>query len=137
MPETSRDGSSSSSNLWWKGECEHEVLTVKPGVGSMYQDVALWHKSSETLLICDALFATTDDPPAALVDLPEYRQALLFHARDSPTDLPEDTVENRRKGWRRIVLLFNFFFPTYSAKVDLGLKPLIALDTSFPRGWAG
>lgn len=117
-------------------EFEYEVLTVKPGIGSVYQDVAVWHKPSKTLLVCDALFVASDEPPKILTAIPEYTKALLFHARDQPTDLVEDTPENRRKGWRRIVLLFNFFFPNYSAKVDLGLKPLRELDFSYEYGWA-
>ena len=32
-------------------------------------------------------------------------------ARDDPLELVADTAANRRKGWRRIVLLFNFFIP--------------------------
>jgi hypothetical protein len=121
----------------WGGEFEHEVLTVKPGVGSMYQDAAFFHKPSKTLLLCDAIFATTSDPPEILTSDPEYVNALLFHARDSPTDIVDDTPEARSKGWRRIVLLFSFFFPTKSANVDLGLRPLLKLQPSYKLGWAG
>ena len=32
----------------WAGEFEHEVLRVKPGVGSDYQDAAFFHKSTKT-----------------------------------------------------------------------------------------
>ena len=128
--------SSDGTNLW-NGEFEHEVLTVKPGIGSMYQDVAMVHKPSGTLLVCDALFATTENPPDIFTEIPEYTTALLFHARDSPSEIVPDTLENRQKGWRRIVLLFNFFFPNYSAKADLGVGPLLKLDPSYPLGWAG
>jgi hypothetical protein len=136
-PLPASSSSSSSSNLPWTGEFEHEVLTVKPGIGSMYQDVALFHKPSKTLLVCDALFATTTEPPQILQEDSDYVKALLFHARDSPTEIVEDTLEARQKGWRRIVLLFNFFVPLHSANVDLGLKPLLNLDFGDPYGWAG
>ena len=76
----------------------------------MYQDVALLHKSSKTLAVCDAVFAATVEPPAILTQEPEYTRALLFHARDEKDEVVVDTPEARRKGWRRIVLLFNFFF---------------------------
>ena len=131
---------SSSSNQdtpLWGGEFDHEVLTVKPGIGSMYQDVAFFHRPTKTLIICDALLATTAEPPPLLTQEPEYVKALLFHARDSPTEIVPDTPEARRKGWRRIVLLFNFFIPLHSAKVDLGIKPLLALDPSYKFGWGG
>ena len=48
----------------------------------------------------------------------------------------EDTPAARRKGWRRIVLLFNFFIPG-ATQADIGLRPLLALDPSFPLGWGG
>ena len=117
---------------------EYEVLTVKPGPGSQFQDVAVFHKSSKTLLVCDAVFATTEEPPAILMDEPEYTRALLFHARDSKDEDMVDTPENRRKGWRRIVLLFNFFFP-YSGIGNLGLGPILeALKTpTYKDGWGG
>jgi hypothetical protein len=127
---------SSSGDAIWDGEFEHETLTVQPGIGSMYQDVALFHKPSKTLLVCDALFATTTEPPLILQQDPDSVKALLFHARDYPTEIVEDTPEARQKGWRRIVLLFNFFFPLHSAKVDLGLQPLLNLDFRYPYGWA-
>ncbi|KAL7539554.1 hypothetical protein ACHAXR_009384, partial [Thalassiosira sp. AJA248-18] len=97
--------SSINSDIWGGDELEHEVLTVKPGVGSMYQDVALFHHPSNTMLVCDAVFAVTDQPPRILTDEEEYTRALLFHARDTKDEDVLDTPENRSKGWRRIVLL--------------------------------
>ena len=119
-------------------DIEHEVVTVKPGIGSMYQDVALLHKPSRTLLVCDAVFGVDGEPPKILIEEEEYTRALLFHARDYKDEVVEDTPTNRRKGWRRIVLLFNFFFPG-SGKGDLGLFPIIkALKTpQYKDGWGG
>ena len=122
----------------WGGELEHEVVTVKPGIGSMYQDVALFHKSSQTMLVCDAVFGVDGTPPKILQEEPEYVRALLWHARETKDEIVEDTPENRRKGWRRIVLLFNFFFPG-SGRGDLGPGPISqALATPFYKnGWGG
>ena len=117
------------------GGFAHEVLTVKPGPGSYFQDVALYHKRSRTLCVCDAVLAVTQDPPPILLEEPEYRRALLFHARDDALELVDDTPENRRKGWRRIVLLFNFFIPG-SVQADVGLAPLRALR-KYEYGWGG
>lgn len=97
----------------WGDEFAHAVLTVKPGPGSMYQDVAMWHKPSKTLLLCDALFGVSKDPPEILTAVEEHRRALLFHARDARGEMVPDSREARRKGWRRIVLLFDFFFAGY------------------------
>mmetsp|Transcript_19983 Transcript_19983/g.32507 ORF Transcript_19983/g.32507 Transcript_19983/m.32507 type:complete len:367 (-) Transcript_19983:86-1186(-) len=120
----------------WDGEFEHEVLTVQPGVASMYQDAAFVHKPSKTLMVCDAVFAVTDEPPEIITSDPEYVRALLFHARDDPLETVPDTPEMRRKGWRRIVLLFNFFIPG-SVQADIGLGPLLRLDPNFELGWGG
>lgn len=132
LPQTSL------GNDLWGGELEHEVLTVKPGIGSMYQDVALYHKPSGSVLVCDAVFAVTEDPPRILTEEEEYTRALLFHARDTKDEVVEDTPENRRKGWRRIVLLFDFFFPG-SGRGDLGPGPILeALKTpNYKDGWGG
>jgi hypothetical protein len=119
-------------------EFDYKVLTVKPGIGSQFQDVALVHKTTGTLLVCDAILSVKNNPPVILTDEPEYTRALLFHARDSKDEVVIDTPENRRKGWRRIVLLFNFFFPG-SGKGDLGLGPILAaLSTPTNKyGWGG
>lgn len=117
-------------------EFEHEVLTVKPGPGSFFQDVALFHKPSKTLLLCDALIAVNAEPPPILTSEPEYTRALLFHARDDPLEVVADTPAARRKGWRRIVLLFNFFIPG-ATQADIGLGPLLALDGKYEFGWGG
>lgn len=87
----------------WGGEFEHDVLTVYPGPSSAYQDAAFFHKPSKTLLVCDAVFAVDSDPPPILTDVPEYRKAVLFHARDNGDvgQIVEDSEENRRKGWQR------------------------------------
>ena len=98
--------------------------------------MALFHKPSKTLLLCDALLAVTDEPPPILTSEPEYVRALLFHARDEPLEVVADTPEARRKGWRRIVLLFNFFIPG-ATQADIGLGPLLRLDPSYKFGWGG
>ncbi len=132
LPRSSKDVNVLGNDI------EYEVLTVKPGIGSMYQDVALFHKPSQTVLVCDAVFAVNGDPPKILQEEEEYTRALLFHARDSKDEIVEDTPSHRQKGWRRIVLLFNFFFPG-SGKGDLGPSPIIeAFKTpQYKYGWGG
>ena len=81
---------------------------------------------------------TIVDPPPILTSDPEYKRALLFHARDAAADLPEDTLENRRKGWRRIILYANYFIPG-GAVADLGPKPVAEAlgQLGYPLGWGG
>jgi hypothetical protein len=49
-------------------------------------------------------------------DVPEIYETdhkpLLYHARDTITDVVEDTPETRKKGWRRIVLFGLYFTPS-------------------------
>eukprot|EP00288_Rhodomonas_lens_P017509 CAMPEP_0177696746 /NCGR_PEP_ID=MMETSP0484_2-20121128/4143_1 /TAXON_ID=354590 /ORGANISM="Rhodomonas lens, Strain RHODO" /LENGTH=439 /DNA_ID=CAMNT_0019207735 /DNA_START=193 /DNA_END=1512 /DNA_ORIENTATION=- len=133
LPASSNDMSGEP----WNGEFEHEVLTVIPGPASAYQDAAFFHKPSKTMMLCDAIFAVDDTPPPILTDAdPEYTRALLFHARDAPLEVVTDSPEARKKGWQRIVLLFNFFFPG-SAAADLGIKPLLRLGPDPEYGWRG
>jgi len=135
LPSWTKPLPTSSRGEMWNGELQHEVLTVKPGPGSEFQEAAFFHKKSKTLLLCDTLVAVNEEPPPILTEEPEYTRALLFHARDSPLEVVEDSPEARRKGWRRIVLLFNFFFPG-AAKADLGIGPLLALRP-YKFGWGG
>lgn len=80
--------------------------------------------------------ARAENPPPILTSDPEYVRALLFHARDEAGQIPEDTPENRRKGWRRIILYANFFIPG-AAIADAGLGPVsVALkQPTYPLGW--
>mmetsp|Transcript_16154 Transcript_16154/g.32402 ORF Transcript_16154/g.32402 Transcript_16154/m.32402 type:complete len:232 (-) Transcript_16154:322-1017(-) len=87
-------------------------------------------------MLCDALLAVTEEPPPILTSDPEYVRALLFHARDDPLEVVADSPEARRKGWRRIVLLFNFFIPG-ATQADIGLGPLLRLNPTYQLGWGG
>ena len=49
----------------------------------MYQDVAVYHKASQTMLIWDATFTATSTPPKILTEEEEYVCALLFYAHDT------------------------------------------------------
>ena len=91
-----------------------------------------------SLLICDALYSCTEEPPAILQSCDDYIAGLLFHARDRYDEMPADTPENRRKGWRRIIMYANYFIPG-AAVADLGPGPISAAlkQTDYPSGWGG
>ena len=74
------------------------------------------------------LGGSSEPPPKSAIPLRLTNQAPLEVVADSP--------EARRKGWRRIVLLFNFFIPG-AVQADVGLGPLTRLDFSFELGWGG
>jgi hypothetical protein len=129
--------SASSSNPFGD-EFDFEVFTAKASKESVYQDAAFYHKPSKTLLLCDAVVSTTSEPPPILLSEPEYRRALLYHARDDPLEKVEDTPEVRRKGWKRIVLFGNFFMPGSLVMLPQDVWLPAAPKSPMPElGWAG
>jgi Domain of unknown function (DUF4336) len=74
-----------------------------------FAEVALFHRRSRTLMLTDAVVSIPETPPA-IVQLDSY--PLLFHAKESPSDLVADTQENRSKGWQRIALFAMYFRPS-------------------------
>lgn len=74
-----------------------------------FAEVALFHKRSRTLMVTDSVVSISENPPA-IVQFDSY--PLLFHAKDSASDLVIDTQENRCKGWQRIALFAMYFRPS-------------------------
>ena len=77
------------------------------GLGT-FMEVACLHRASGSLLVTDALVAIGADPPALFDSDPT---PLLFHARDRGDQPLEDTPEQRRRGWRRLVLFASYLRP--------------------------
>lgn len=80
---------------------------LNPGVGG-FGETAFFIKSCQTLLVTDSIVKVEDEPPEIVQEDP---RALLYHARDNQLDVVQDTKENRRKGWRRMVLFGLIFNP--------------------------
>lgn len=98
-----------ASNAPWGEEIDHAILGPlrPPGVGG-FSETAFYHKNTKTLLVTDTIIDVTDDPPDIINEDP---RALLYHARDNMFERVQDTKENRRKGWRRMVLFGLTFQP--------------------------
>lgn len=73
-----------------------------------FGDTAFFHKKTKTLLVTDAVIRVDDDAPAIIQEDP---RSLLYHSRDKMTDIVDDTLLNRQKGWRRMVLFGLTFNP--------------------------
>ena len=71
-----------------------------------FEEVALLHKRSQTLLVTDSIVSIPKTPPK-IVEQDLY--PLLFHARDSATEAIADTPVNRVRGWQRICLFSMYF----------------------------
>ncbi|WP_322744805.1 DUF4336 domain-containing protein [[Phormidium] sp. LEGE 05292] len=100
----------------FSNEFEYKILNINLGRGS-FVEVALWHKSSRTLLLTDTVLAVPETPPE-IIQLDPY--PLLFHARDNALEEICDNPENRQKGWQRISLFALYFRP--SALETVGIK---------------
>lgn len=98
---------------------EFDYATLGPlqlGLGK-FEEVALFHRRSRTLLLTDTIVSVPENPPA-ITQLDPY--PLLFHARDSAHEAIEDTEANRRKGWQRTALFSFYFRPNALDTVPLG-----------------
>ncbi len=106
----------SSNQSPFASEFDYAILDINLGRGS-FGEVALFHKTSRTLLVTDSVLSVPENPPA-IVQLDPY--PLLFHARDSALDAVLDNEANRRKGWQRISLFAFYFRPSALEMIGLG-----------------
>ncbi len=98
-----------SSEAPFADQFDYEVLgPIDLGLGP-FEEVALFHKSSRTLLVTDSVVSVPEEPPA-IVQLEPY--PLLFHAREDAFDVVKDSEASRRKGWQRISLFAFYFRPS-------------------------
>ena len=78
-----------------------------------FQEIAMVHKNTQTLLVTDCLVSIPSHPPD-VVQMEPY--PLLFHAKNHAKDDVFDDTENRQKGWQRITL-FSFYFRSGALRV--------------------
>jgi len=87
-------------------------IDLGPG---LFGEVAFLDKRSGSLLVTDIVVSVPEDPPA-IAQLDPY--PLLFHAKDSASDLREDNWANRRQGWQRICLFAFYFQPSKLSAIN-------------------
>jgi hypothetical protein len=97
-----RDGLPHKDQLVWV-----PLGPIDLGLGT-FHEIACLDLCTGTLLVTDALVAISATPPP-IFDLDPA--PLLFHGREKGSDPMIDSPEQRRKGWKRIVLFANFFRP--------------------------
>jgi hypothetical protein len=96
----------------WYCDLEYKVLgplCISTLVGGYFGESAFYHRPTSTLLVTDAVVQVDDRPPQILQEDPT---CLLYHARDDISEEVQDTPEDRKRGWRRIVQFGLFFFPS-------------------------
>jgi hypothetical protein len=105
-----------SSTVPFANEFDYAILgPIALGLGP-FEEVALFHRRSQTLLLTDTLVSVPETPPE-IVQLDPY--PLLFHAKDNVTDVVEDTAATRIKGWQRVALFGFYFRPSALNIVEL------------------
>ena len=92
----------------WKNDFEFETLGPVISRDGAFGETVFFHKDTKTLLVTDTVLEVTDEVPE-IYDLDP--KPLLYHARDTVTEVVEDTEEIRKRGWRRVVLFGLFFNP--------------------------
>ncbi|MGB5963369.1 MAG: DUF4336 domain-containing protein [Coleofasciculaceae cyanobacterium] len=97
-------------------EFEYAILgPIELGPGR-FEEVAFFHKTSQTLLVTDSVLSVPEDAPS-IVQIDPY--PLLFHAKDNAFDIVTDSTSCRRKGWQRICLFALYFKPSALNVVEM------------------
>ena len=80
---------------------------INLGLGR-FQEISCFHMPTGTLVVTDAIVGIERKPP----EIFDYDPTpLLFHARDRGDEPLCDTIDNRIKGWARLVLFSSFLRP--------------------------
>jgi hypothetical protein len=104
-----------SGNTPFAQEFDYAILgPIDLGLGP-FEEVALFHRRSRSLLVTDCVVSIPAEPPAIVQHDP---YPLLFHAKDQGSDAVIDSPENRIKGWKRIALFAFYFQPSALDVVD-------------------
>jgi hypothetical protein len=90
---------------------DFDFLTLGPfkSRDGAFAETVFRHKESKTLIVTDTVLEVTEEVPEICELEPS---PLLYHARDTVTDVVENTPETRKIGWRRVALFGLFFTPS-------------------------
>jgi hypothetical protein len=90
---------------------DFDFLTLGPfrSRDGAFGETVFRHKESKTLIVTDTVLEVTEEVPEICELEPS---PLLYHARDTITDVVENTPETRKIGWRRVALFGLFFTPS-------------------------
>lgn len=125
----------------WKEDLDVSVLGPIISRDGAFGETVILHKPTRTLLVTDTAVQVTDEIPAIYET---DTSPLLYHARDTVTDVVNETPETLTKGWRRVVLFGLFFMPSAITIKDGGTalkerRPDINSDFAgvYPWDWVG
>lgn len=88
-----------------------DFLTLGPfkSRDGAFSETVFRHKESKTLIVTDTVLEVTEEVPEILSVDPS---PLLYHARDTVTQVVENNEATRKLGWRRVALFGLFFTPS-------------------------
>lgn len=125
----------------WRDEFDWAILGPIISRDGAFGETVFHHKATKTLLVTDTVVQVTDEVPPIYDTDPA---PLLYHARDTVTDVVQDTPATRVKGWKRVVLFGLFFTPAAITIKDTGAalkerRPDINPDFAgvYPWDWTG
>ena len=125
----------------WQESLDVDILGPIISRDGAFGETVILHKPTKTLLVTDTIVQVTDQVPPIYDTDPA---PLLYHARDTITDLVNDTPATRRKGWRRVVLFGLYFQPSAIRIKDVSTalaerRPDINADFAgiYPWDWVG
>jgi Domain of unknown function (DUF4336) len=101
---------------WDTNEIRSDILGPIISRDGAFGETVLYHRPTQTLIVTDTCIQITEDIPKIYET---DTKPLLFHARDTITDIVQDTPETRQKGWKRIVLFGLYFMPSAITIKDL------------------
>uniref|UniRef100_A0A6U5IZN7 Metallo-beta-lactamase domain-containing protein n=1 Tax=Corethron hystrix TaxID=216773 RepID=A0A6U5IZN7_9STRA len=93
---------------WKRSGLEYATLGPFISRDGAFGETVFYHGPTKTLLVTDTVVEVSKEVPAIFADDPA---PLLYHARDTVSDIVEDSEDVRQRGWMRIVLFGLFFNP--------------------------
>lgn len=93
----------------WKRDFDFATLGPIISRDGAFGETVMFHRPTQTLLCTDTVVQVTDEIPSIYNS---DHAPLLYHARDTITDVVTDNEETLRKGWKRVVLFGLYFMPS-------------------------
>jgi hypothetical protein len=126
---------------WDTNEIQSDILGPIISRDGAFSETVLYHRPTRTLIVTDTCIQITDTVPDIYqTDV----KPLLYHARDTITDVVTNTPTTLQKGWKRIVLFGLYFMPSAIVIKDLTTaiqerRPDINSDFLgiYPWDWVG
>ena len=105
----------------WPEDFEQATLGPFISRDGAYGETAFFHKPTKSLFVTDAVQQVSQDIPKIFLLDDAAKKPLLYHARDGILDrIDPSSIEQLRKGWRRVQLFGLYFMP---AAIDIHSVP--------------